>query len=147
MTKVAEILRTKGSAIVHYVKPEDSMLRALQQMAEHDIGALVVLEGHAIAGIVSERDYARKIALKGRNSLDTPVREIMTAKVHCVSPQHSNDECMALMTQFKIRHLPVLGEGHELLGLVSIGDVIKTAMAEQQTTIAHMAHYISGTHG
>ena len=146
MTKVADILRTKGNTAVHYVQPEDSMLMALQQMAEHDIGALLVLKDRAIAGIVSERDYARKIALKGRNSLDTPVREIMTAKVHCVSPQHSSDECMALMTQYKIRHLPVVGDGHELLGLVSIGDLIKAAMAEQQFTIAHMAHYISGTH-
>ena len=145
MSTVADILRTKGSTAVHYVKPEDAMLTALQQMAEHDIGALLVLDGQAIAGIVSERDYARKIALKGRNSLDTPVREIMTAQVHCVSPQHSSDACMALMTQLKIRHLPVVDGDHRLLGLVSVGDLIKTAMAEQASTIAHMAHYISGT--
>lgn len=147
MPTVADILRTKGNATVHYVQPEDSMLTALQQMAEHEIGALLVLEGSAIAGIVSERDYARKIALKGRNSLNTPVREIMTAHVHCVAPENSSDECMALMTQLKIRHLPVLGANRELLGLISIGDLIKTTMAEQQHTIAHLAHYISGSHG
>lgn len=147
MTKVADILRTKGNATVHYVKPEDSMLTALQQMAEHEIGALLVLDVRKIAGIVSERDYARKIALKGRNSLETPVRDIMTAHVHCVGLDHSSDECMALMTQLKIRHLPVVGAAHELLGLISIGDLIKATMAEQQLTIAHMEHYISGTHG
>ena len=147
MPTVADILRTKGNATVHYVQPEDSMLTALQQMAEHEIGALLVLEGSAIAGIVSERDYARKIALKGRNSLNTPVREIMTAHVHCVTPENNSDECMALMTQLKIRHLPVLGAKRELLGLISIGDLIKTTMAEQQHTIAHLEHYISGTHG
>lgn len=147
MPTVADILRTKGNATVHYVQPEDSMLTALQQMAEHEIGALLVLEGSAIAGIVSERDYARKIALKGRNSLNTPVREIMTAHVHCVTPENNSDECMALMTQLKIRHLPVLGANRELLGLISIGDLIKTTMAEQQHTIAHLEHYISGAHG
>lgn len=147
MPTVADILRTKGNATVHYVQPEDSMLTALQQMAEHEIGALLVLEGSAIAGIVSERDYARKIALKGRNSLNTPVREIMTAHVHCVTPENNSDECMALMTQLKIRHLPVLGAKRELLGLISIGDLIKTTMAEQQHTIAHLEHYISGAHG
>lgn len=146
MTKVADILRTKGNATVHSVKPDDSMLTALQQMAEHEIGALLVIQERAIAGIVSERDYARKIALKGRNSLDTPVREIMTAHVHCVGPDNTSDECMALMTQLKIRHLPVVGADHELLGLISIGDLIKTTMAAQQVTIAHLEHYISGAH-
>ena len=146
MTKVADILRTKGKATVHYVKPEDSMLTALQQMAEHEIGALLVLDGKAIAGIVSERDYARKIVLKGRNSLDTPVREIMTANVYCVGLDNSSDECMAMMTQLKIRHLPVVSAERELLGLISIGDLIKTIMAEQEFTIAHMTHYITGTH-
>lgn len=146
MTKVADILRTKGNATVHSVKPDDSMLTALQQMAEHEIGALLVIQERAIAGIVSERDYARKIALKGRNSLDTPVREIMTAHVHCVGPDNTSDECMALMTQLKIRHLPVVGADHGLLGLISIGDLIKTTMADQQVTIAHLEHYISGAH-
>lgn len=147
MTKVADVLRTKGRATVHYVKPDDSMLTALQQMAEHEIGALLVLDGGKIAGIVSERDYARKIALKGRNSLNTPVREIMTVHVHCVGLDNTSEECMALMTQLKIRHLPVVAGTDELLGLISIGDLIKATMAEQQLTIAHMAHYISGSHG
>lgn len=145
MPKVADILRTKANATVHYVKPDDSMLTALQQMAEHDIGALLVMQGSAIAGIVSERDYARKIALKGRSSLNTPVHEIMTPHVHCVAPEHTSDECMALMTQLKIRHLPVVDAHRQLLGLISIGDLIKTTMAEQEHTIAHLAHYISGT--
>lgn len=145
MTTVADILRTKGNATVHYVKPDDSMLTALQQMAEHEIGALLVLDGTRIAGIVSERDYARKIILKGRSSLDTPVREIMTAHVHCVGMENTSDECMALMTRLKIRHLPVVAGSDDLLGLISIGDLIKTTMAEQQSTIAHMEHYISGS--
>ena len=146
MTKVTDILRTKGHATIHHIPPEATMHAALQKMAEHDIGALLVLHNGAIAGIVSERDYARKIALKGRNSLDTPVREIMTSHVHCVGLEHSSDECMAMMTQLKIRHLPVVDAAHALLGLISIGDLIKTIMAAQQSTIAHLEHYISGTH-
>ena len=147
MTKVADILRTKGNATVHSVKPDDSMLTALQQMAEHEIGALLVIQERAIAGIVSERDYARKIALKGRNSLDTPVREIMTAHVHCVGPDNTSDECMALMTRQRIRHLPVLDAQNQLIGLVSIGDLVKAIISEQQFTIDQLEHYISGQRG
>lgn len=146
MTTVADILRSKGYATVHSVQPEDTMLTALEKMAAHDIGALLVLQDHVMAGIVSERDYARKIALKGRNSLDTPVYEIMTRHVHCVGPAHTSDACMQLMTQFKIRHLPVVDGAHQLLGLVSVGDLIKATMAEQQFTITQLAHYISGGH-
>lgn len=150
MTTVADILRAKGSAEVHHIGPEDSMLEALQRMAEHRIGALVVLEGGSgspIAGIVTERDYARKIVLQGRNSATTPVRAVMTAAVHCVNRAQTCEECMALMTRERIRHLPVLDENKMLLGLVSIGDLVKAIISEQQFTIDQLEHYISGQRG
>ena len=150
MTTVADILRTKGSAEVHYVGPDDSMLVALQRMAEYRVGALMVLEGGrcgAIAGIVTERDYARKIILHGRNSATTAVREVMTASVHCVNREQTCEECMALMTSERIRHLPVLDEQKRLLGIVSIGDLVKAIISEQQFTIDQLEHYISGQRG
>lgn len=150
MTTVADILRAKGSAEVHSVSPEDSMLEALQRMAEHRIGALMVLDGSQpghIAGIVTERDYARKIVLQGRNSATTPVREVMTASVHCVDAAQTCEECMALMTRQRIRHLPVLDAQNQLIGLVSIGDLVKAIISEQQFTIDQLEHYISGQRG
>ncbi len=150
MTTVADILRAKGSAEVHHVGPEDSMLEALQRMAEYRIGALMVLEGDRsgpIAGIVTERDYARKIVLQGRNSATTPVREVMTAAVHCVDMAQTCEECMALMTRERIRHLPVLDDQKMLAGIVSIGDLVKAIISEQQFTIEQLEHYISGKHG
>lgn len=150
MTTVADILRTKGSADVHYVGPENSMLEALQRMAEYRIGALMVLQGgrsSPIAGIVTERDYARKIVLQGRNSATTPVREVMTAEVHCVDMAQTCEECMALMTRQRIRHLPVLDAQKMLVGIVSIGDLVKAIISEQQFTIDQLEHYISGQRG
>jgi signal-transduction protein with cAMP-binding, CBS, and nucleotidyltransferase domain len=150
MTTVADILRAKGSAEVHHVGPEDSMLEALQRMAEYRIGALMVLEGDRssrIAGIVTERDYARKIVLQGRNSATTPVREVMTAAVHCVDMAQTCEECMALMTRERIRHLPVLDDQKMLAGIVSIGDLVKAIISEQQFTIEQLEHYISGHRG
>lgn len=146
MTTVADILRAKGNSAIHSVEPSDTMLTALQRMAEKGIGALLVLSGPSdLAGIVTERDYARKIALQGRNSSTTQVDEVMTRKVHCVLPRQTTEECMSLMTTHRIRHLPVVDENRQLLGLISIGDLVKEIISAQQFTIQQMEHYISGT--
>ena len=145
MTTVAEILRAKGNSTIYSVSPSDTMLAALQLMAEKSIGALLVLEDGKIAGIVTERDYARKIALQGRNSSSTMVGDVMTAKVHCVLPRQTSGECMSLMTTHRIRHLPVMDEAHKLVGVLSIGDLVKEIISEQQFTIQQLEHYISGT--
>ena len=145
MTTVAEILRAKGNSTIHSVSPSDTMLTALQLMADKSIGALLVLEGGEIAGIVTERDYARKIALQGRNSSSTLVGDVMTAKVHCVLPRQTSGECMSLMTTHRIRHLPVMDEARKLVGVLSIGDLVKEIISEQQFTIQQLEHYISGT--
>jgi CBS domain-containing protein len=112
-------------------------------MARREVGAVVVLEGARLVGILSERDYARKIILLGKASKDTPVRDIMTQRVVCVSPTTTIDECMALMTDKRCRHLPVL-EGERVTGVVSIGDVVKHTIAEQQFIIEQLEHYIMG---
>lgn len=145
MTTVAEILRAKGNSTIHSVSPSDTMLIALQLMADKSIGALLVLEGGEIAGIVTERDYARKIALQGRSSASTRVDEVMTRKVHCVLPRQTSEECMALMTNNRMRHLPVINESRKLQGLISIGDIVKEIISAQQFTIDQLEHYISGS--
>lgn len=145
MTTVADILRAKNNSPVHSVAPSDSMLAALLRMAEHGIGALLVLEDENIAGIVTERDYARKVVLQGRSSGSTAVRDVMTTQVHCVLPHQTTIECMALMTEKRIRHLPVVNEQHLLLGMVSIGDLVKEIISEQEFTIQQLEHYITGT--
>ena len=148
MTTVADILRAKGNSTIFSVAPSDSMLAALQLMAEKGIGALLVLDHSAkgsLAGIVTERDYARKIALQGRSSSNTPVSDVMTRKVHCVLPKQTTEECMSLMTSARIRHLPVMDAEHKLLGLISIGDLVKEIISAQEFTIKQMEHYISGT--
>ena len=145
MTTVAEILRAKGNSTIYSVSPSDTMLAALQLMAEKSIGALLVLEAGEIAGIVTERDYARKIALQGRSSAVTRVDEVMTRKVHCVQPHQTSEECMSLMTSNRMRHLPVINDSHELQGLISIGDIVKVTISAQQFTIEQLEHYISGT--
>ena len=145
MTTVAEILRAKGNSTIHSVSPSDTMLTALQLMADKSIGALLVLEGGEIAGIVTERDYARKIALQGRSSASTRVDEVMTRKVHCVEPRQTSEECMSLMTTNRIRHLPVVDGDYRLLGMISIGDIVKEIISAQQFTIDQLEHYISGS--
>ncbi len=144
MTTVRDILKIKGTQ-VHHVTPESSVLDALKVMAEHNIGALIVLDQGQLAGIVSERDYARKIILKGRTSLGTPVREIMSSRVVCARTDQNVEECMALMTQKSVRHLPVL-EHKEVVGIISIGDLVKSIIADQSFTIEQLAHYIQGAH-
>jgi len=143
MPTVREILAEKPSGLWS-VTPDETVFSALRKMAEKEVGALLVVDeaGH-LAGIFSERDYARKGILKGRASKDTPVREIMTSKVYYVTPAHSLEECLALMTEKRIRHLPVMEEGN-LRGVVSIGDVGKGLIADREFLIHHLEKYISG---
>jgi len=143
MTTVAEILRSKSNAMVFHVSPSDTVLDALRLMAEQGIGAVVVLEGEKLAGIFTERDYARKVALLRRSSGDTPVSDIMTRAVRYVHPTQSAEECMALMTENRLRHLPVLDDGR-IVGLVSIGDLVKHVISQQQFVIAQMEQSITG---
>ena len=143
MTAVADILKSKSDNTVHAIAPGDSVLDALQRMAEKRIGALLVMEGETIVGIVTERDYARKIALLGRTSAATLVRDVMTADVMYVRPTQTRQECMALMTENRLRHLPVV-DGARLVGLISIGDLVKDIISEQQFIIEQLEHYITG---
>lgn len=146
MTVVAEILKSKPDATVHSIRPTASVLEALQMMADRGIGALLVMEGDSIVGIITERDYARKIALMGRTSVATLVRDVMTKDVMYVRPSQTCEECMALMTENRLRHLPVV-QGEKLVGLVSIGDLVKDIISEQQFIIDQLEHYISGRRG
>ena len=143
MSAVADILKSKSDNTVHAIAPGDSVLDALQRMAEKRIGALLVMEGETIVGIVTERDYARKIALLGRTSAATLVRDVMTADVMYVRPTQTSQECMALMTENRLRHLPVV-DGARLVGLISIGDLVKDIISEQQFIIEQLEHYITG---
>ena len=143
MTAVADILKSKSDNTVHAIAPGDSVLDALQRMAEKRVGALLVMEGETIVGIVTERDYARKIALLGRTSAATLVRDVMTADVMYVRPTQTSQECMALMTENRLRHLPVV-DGARLVGLISIGDLVKDIISEQQFIIEQLEHYITG---
>ena len=142
MTTVRDLLRIKGNE-VWSIAPDASVYEALTLMAEKDIGALLVLDGGQLAGILSERDYARKIVLKGKASRETAVREIMTGKVMWTRPEQTIEECMALMTNKRIRHLPVLDEGR-LIGVISIGDVVKSIISEQEFMIEQLENYITG---
>ena len=146
MTAVADILKSKASGAVYSIAPTDSVLDALRLMADKGIGALLVMEGSEIAGIVTERDYARKIALLGRTSGATLVRDVMTRDVLFVGPTQTTQECMAVMTENRLRHLPVVDEGGKLLGLISIGDLVKDILSEQKFIIEQLEHYISGRH-
>lgn len=140
MRPLKQLIEGKGPLVS--VAPEDTVLTALERLARHDIGALLVLEDGKLVGIFSERDYARKIILKGKASKDTLVREIMSDKVSCVTLSQTVEECMALMTDKRIRHLPVLGAAHEVLGILSIGDLVKETISDQKFTIEQLVHYI-----
>ncbi len=146
MKTTASILKSKASPHVHTISPEDSVYDAVKRMADNDIGALIVMTGDRVAGLVTERDYARKIALMSRSSRETPVREIMTSQVLCVRPEHTTEECMALMTDSRVRHLPVM-DGGRLIGIISIGDLVKDIISEQQFIIEQLEHYIAGDKG
>src|SRR5512143_494196 len=137
-----DILRSKGHTI-HAVRPDDTVLKALGVMAQHDIGAVLVMEGEHLVGILTERDYARKVALAGLSSKDSAVRAIMTAHVVCVAPNRSVDECMGIMTEKRVRHLPVVDHKH-VIGMISIGDLVKQTIADQEFTITQLQRYIVG---
>ena len=140
MATVKQMLQSKGSQIFT-ISPDATVLDALREMAARDVGALVVVDGDTIAGIFSERDYARKLALQGKSSRNTPVWAVMTDDVICIAPDQTAEKCMVIMTEKRIRHLPVLDDG-QLAGLISIGDVVKAIMSEQQVLIRHLEDYI-----
>jgi CBS domain-containing protein len=142
MKTVAELLRAKPARVVK-VRPEQSVLEAIKILASEDVGAAIVMTGERLAGIMSERDYTRKVILQGRSSSSTRVEEIMTANVVCVSPRTKARECMALMTEKQIRHLPVVDDGR-VVGMVSIRDIVSDIIADQDFTIEQLEHYISG---
>jgi len=140
MATVAQLLGQKPRGIFS-VAPDAPVLDAIRAMAEHGVGALLVMQGDKLAGIVSERDYARKVILKGRSSSDTPVKQIMTAEVITVEPSQSTQQCMQIMTDRRVRHLPVV-EGGRVLGMLSIGDLVRAVLAEQAQTIEQLENYI-----
>lgn len=142
MKTVKDILNAKGTDIWS-VNPSDTVLDSLKMMADKSVGSLLVMDGEKLVGIVTERDYARKVILEGKSSKDTTVSDVMTRKVLCVSPERTVDECMALMTDKRARHLPVIDHKH-VVGVVSIGDLVKALIHEQQILIDQLQHYISG---
>jgi CBS domain-containing protein len=140
---IGSVLKNKGENRILSIAPEQSVYKAIEMMAEYDIGALLVLSGHQLVGILSERDYTRKGILMGHPSRETLVEQIMTTPVVSVSPQHSVDECLAMMTQHRIRHLPVLQDGI-VVGLISIGDLVKWVISGHEQTIQALQGYITG---
>lgn len=146
MTFVADILKTKADQSVYTIGPAASVFEAVQAMAQKNIGGLLVVDAGQVVGIVTERDYARKVALMDRSSRVTPVRDIMSSPVMYVGPHHTSAQCMALMTENRLRHLPVL-DGDKLIGLISIGDLVKDIISEQQFIIEQLEQYITGRRG
>ena len=142
MPTAGDILTRKGGQ-VYWVVPDASVYEALSLLAQHNVGALMVVETGRLVGVFSERDYARKVVLKGKFSKDTPVREIMTSDPVVIEPSTEVPRCMELMTERQVRHLPVM-EGGKLAGVVSIGDVVKTLIEDQQDSIQHLERYIRG---
>lgn len=142
MQTVQDVLKEKGHS-VWTISPEANVLTALKLMEEKNVGALVVTHENKLVGILSERDYARKVILLGRTSLETPVKDIMTRGVYYVSPETTTQECMALMTKNRIRHLPVIYKD-ELVGIISVGDIVRSIVSEQKTVIGHLEKYIMG---
>jgi CBS domain-containing protein len=140
METAAQLLRHKGGSI-HSVGPDAPVLDAIRLMAEHSVGALLVMEGQRLVGVVSERDYARKVILRGFASSETPVRQIMSSPVMTVRPEQTVRECMQLMSEKRFRHLPVL-DGEKVVGVLSIGDLVRSVLAEQQQTIEELERYI-----
>ena len=142
MKRVKDILAVKGQD-VWSIEPDASVYDAMKLMAEKEIGALMVMEGTKLVGLISERDYARKVILQGRASRTTQVKEIMTTRVVYAQPEQNIEECMALMTEKRVRHLPVI-DGERLVGVISIGDLVKSIISEQQFIIEQLERYIRG---
>ena len=143
--RIQSLLKSKSSNTVLSVRPDQSVFEAIEKMAEHGVGALLILENNRLLGIITERDYARKVIIRGRSSRETAVREIMTSPVVFVTPQQTVDDCMALMTVHHFRHLPVV-DGEKVVGIVSIGDLVKWIITGQERTIQQLESYISGTY-
>lgn len=143
MKTLRQFLADKSRPVVS-ISPTHTVLRALEIMAEYDIGALLVLDGKRLAGVFSERDYARKVILRGKASKETKVSEVMTGKVFFVTLDSSIEDCMALMTEKHIRHLPILGDGQQVVGVISIGDAVKETISQQQFLIRQLENYIAG---
>jgi CBS domain-containing protein len=139
---IKQLLDEKGRDIWS-IKPEDTVFDAIKRMAEKRIGALIVLENGKLVGIISERDYARKVILKNKASQDTTVREIMVSPVVCGRPEQTVDECMTLITHKRVRHLPIIDK-NQVVGVISIGDLVKSIIAQQQFEIEQLEHYITG---
>lgn len=144
MAIVRSMLEAKGDHDLHFVAATDSVFHALEVMAQYEIGAVLVMDAERFVGIFSERDYARKVILKGHESKSLQVKDIMTSEMVTVTPETAAEQCMALMTQYHIRHLPVVQEGR-LIGIISIGDVVKQVLANCQSTITELENYILGT--
>ena len=144
MTTIAQLLNTKGNQIWS-VEPKATIFEALEIMSEKEIGALLVMEDGKLTGIFSERDYARKVILKGKSSKETQVGELMTKKVFYMDPQKTINDCMAMMTAKRIRHVPVIKD-NQVMGIVTIGDVVNQIISEQEVTINHLENYITGSH-
>ena len=142
MTTVQQLLDAKSQDI-YFVRPDDMVLDALKIMEKENVGSVLVKEGDMLVGIFTERHYARNVFLKGRASPKTPIREVMKSKVICVAPEQTVEACMALMTENRFRHLPVLRD-EQLVGVISIGDIVKNIISDQQFTIEQMEHYIHG---
>ena len=142
MTTVAQLLNSKGHT-THSITPDESVLDAIEKMAKMKIGALIVLHNDSMVGIITERDYARKVILDGKSSHNTAVKEIMTTNVVCARLHQTVEECMAVITEKRVRHLPVVDE-NKVVGIISIGDLVKAIIAEQQFIIEQLEHYITG---
>jgi CBS domain-containing protein len=142
MKTLKQLLDGKNGKLAS-ITPDQPVLRALEIMAEYDVGALLVLDGPRLAGIFSERDYARKVILHGKASRNTPVRDVMTSRVICVTPERTIEDCMAIMTEKHIRHLPVLDAQQHVIGVISIGDVVKELLSQQQYIIGQLESYIT----
>jgi CBS domain-containing protein len=143
MKTVAQLLSQKQPSGIYAVAPKASVLDAVRLLAEKNVGAVLVMDGAHLVGMFSERDYLRKLALEGKSAVDTPVSEVMTRAVLCVTPNQTNEQCMALMTEKRIRHLPVL-DAKRVIGVLSIGDLVKDIISEQQHVIEELERYIHG---
>ncbi|XZG70919.1 CBS domain-containing protein [Chitinibacteraceae bacterium HSL-7] len=143
MKKARHLLKEKSIQQIYSVTPQQTVYQALQLMADKNLGAVLVMEGHHLVGIFSERDYARKVILLGKASASTPISEVMTAKLMVIHPDTDVDHALTLMTEKRIRHLPVL-DGDNVVGILSIGDLVREKMADQEFTISELSHYIYG---